>query len=121
MARVHHVCLMAPVLIALIGCGRQEPQSTTQIIVQPPAAQVQSASLVAPGPPPPPRSELVPPPSQGMGPVVWQPGHWRISGNSWVWQAGQYVPPPPGQTTWVPGRWAQQATGGWVWVEGHWA
>ena len=58
---------------------------------------------------------------QGMGPVVWQPGHWRFSGNTWAWQPGQYVPPPPGQTTWVPGRWAQQPTGGWAWLEGHWA
>jgi WXXGXW repeat (2 copies) len=122
MRRIHDLCLVAPLLIALVGCGRQEPApSTTQIIVQPPAEQLPSLSLVAPGPPPPPQSELVPPPSPGMGPVVWQPGHWRFSGNSWAWQPGQYVPPPPGQTTWIPGRWAQQSTGGWAWVEGHWA
>jgi hypothetical protein len=101
---------MAPLVIALVGCGRPEPSpTTTQIIVQPPTEQLQSASLVAPGPPPPPQSELVPPPSPGMGPVVWQPGHWRFSNNTWLWQPGQYVPPPPGQTTWIPGRWAQNA------------
>jgi hypothetical protein len=44
-----------------------------------------------------------------------------LSGNNWVWQTGQYMPPPPGETTWVPGRWLQQPTGGWVWMEGHWA
>jgi hypothetical protein len=122
MPRIHDMFVVAPVLIALVGCGRPEPQpQATQIIVQPPPEQLQSSSLVAPGPPPPPQSELVPPPSPGMGPVVWQPGHWRVSGNAWVWQSGQYVPPPPGQTTWIPGRWAQQSTGGWVWMEGHWA
>ena len=70
--------------------------------------------MIAPGPPPPPQSELVPPPPPGAGPVVWQPGHWLLSGNNWAWQPGQYVPPPPGETTWVPGRWAQQPTGGWI-------
>ena len=121
MPRIHELCLATSVLAALVGCAPQEPQRTTQIIVQPPVGQVPTDSLVAPGPPPPPQAELVPPPSPGMGPVVWQPGHWRFSGNTWVWQNGRYVPPPPGETTWVPGQWAQQTTGGWVWMEGHWA
>ena len=76
MPRIHGACLVAPVLLALIGCGREEPPTrSTQIIVQPPREQLQSPSLVAPGPPPPMQAEMVPPPSPGMGPVVWQPGH----------------------------------------------
>jgi hypothetical protein len=125
MTRSHEACLIAPVLLALLGCGREAPPARATQIVQPPGEppreQLQSPSLVAPGPPPPMQAEMVPPPSPGMGPVVWQPGLWRFSGNTWVWQPGQYTPPPPGQSTWVPGRWAQQPTGGWVWVEGHWA
>jgi hypothetical protein len=112
--------LGAAALLALTGCGRNEPQRTTQVIVQPPTQQVQSPSVVAPGPPPPAQTETVPPPS-GTGPVVWQPGHWRFSGNQWFWQPGQYVPPPTGQATWIPGRWVQQPAGGWVWQDGHWA
>src|SRR4051812_43810516 len=122
MPRIHDAWLVAPVVLALVGCGSPEPTpSTTQIIVQPPTEQLPGQSLVAPGPRPPRRADFVPPPSPGMGPVVWQPGHWRYSGNTWVWQPGQYTPPPPGQTTWIPGRWTQQSTGGWVWTEGHWA
>ena len=122
MPRIHDAWLVAPVVLALVGCGSPEPTpSTTQIIVQPPTEQLPGRSLVAPGPPPPRQADFVPPPSPGMGPVVWQPGHWRYSGDTWLWQPGQYTPPPPGQTTWIPGRWIQQSTGGWVWMEGHWA
>jgi hypothetical protein len=119
MRSIYGICLILPAIVGLAGCGRDEPR-TTQVIVQPPA-QPQVTAMVAPAPPPPPRSELVPPPPVGAGPVVWQPGHWMVSGNSWVWQSGQYAPPPQGETTWVPGRWLQQPTGGWVWQEGHWA
>ena len=52
-------------------------------------------------PPPPPHAELVPPPPQGVGPEVWQPGHWNytgVAGNPWVWVGGQYVPAPAGST-----------------------
>ena len=109
MARLHPACLALPALVALFGCGRSEPQPrTTQIIVQPPAQSAVATAVTAPGPPPPPQSELVPTPPVGAGPVVWQPGHWLLSGSNWVWQPGQYVPPPPGQTTWVPGQWMQQ-------------
>ena len=121
MPPIRPVCLSGLALAALSGCARDTPQpQTTQIIVQQPA---QAAALVAPGPPPPPHAELVPPPDPGMGPVVWQPGHWRYTGmpgNDWAWQSGGYVPPPPGQTTWIPGQWAMQPGGGWAWIEGHW-
>ena len=116
MARLFPACLALVVAPAIAGCvHREAPPRTTQVIVQPPA---QTATVVSPGPPPAPQSELVPTPPVGSGPVVWQPGHWMLSGNSWAWQTGQYVPPPPGETTWVPGRWLQPPTGGWVWMEG---
>jgi WXXGXW repeat (2 copies) len=122
MVRLHPVRLALPALVVLFGCGRSEsPPRTTQIIDQPPAQLAQATAVIAPGPPPPPQSELVPPPAIGTGPVVWQPGHWLLSGNNWVWRPGQYVPPPPGQTTWVQGQWFQQPGGRWTWLEGHWA
>jgi WXXGXW repeat (2 copies) len=120
MPRFHYACVVVPALVVLAGCGHDEQPRTTQVIVQP--QQPQQMAVVAPNPPPPLRSEMVPPPPPGVGPVVWQPGHWMLSGNTWAWQPGQYVPPPPGETTWVPGHWAQQPGGaGWVWLEGHWA
>jgi len=119
MRGISSICLTLPLLAALAGCGHDEPR-TTQVIVQPPT-QPQATTMASPGPPPPPRSEMVPPPPVGTGPVVWQPGHWMVNGNSWAWQSGQYTPPPPGETTWVPGRWLQQPNGGWFWQEGHWA
>ena len=129
MPRISSVSLLMSVGFGLSACVSVPPARETQVIVQPPA-QLPPAQPVAtmvalsPGPPPPARSELVPPPPQGVGPVVWQPGHWQysgIAGREWSWQPGQYVPPPVGQTTWVPGRWIQQPTGGWTWLEGHWA
>jgi len=117
--------LLLPVVLGLSACVNVPPARETQVIVQPPPAQpVATMVALSPGPPPPPHSELVPPPPQGVGPVVWQPGHWQYTGTlgrEWSWQPGQYVPPPMGQTTWVPGRWLQQPTGGWTWLEGHWA
>ncbi|HET6236145.1 MAG TPA: hypothetical protein VFE41_14475 [Acetobacteraceae bacterium] len=110
-----------PVLLAVAGCGSAPPPAT-QLTIQ--SVGPPTATVMAPGPPPPAQAEWVPLPPAGVGPVVWQPGHWRFSavnGGSWVWMAGGYVPPPNGQTAWIPGRWMQQPTGGWVWIEGHWA
>jgi hypothetical protein len=104
-------------LVALTACVRDVPQPQAIVIQQP-------ATQVVPGPPPEPPAELVPTPPTDAGPVVWQPGHWQFtgsSGNAWAWKPGQYVPPPPGQTTWVRGQWAQQPSGGWAWIEGHWS
>lgn len=108
-------------VVSLVGCVREQPAltPTAQVIVRQPEQPV--ARLVSPAPPPPPHSELAPPPPQGAGPVVWQPGHWTLGDNGWMWHAGQYEPPPPGETTWVPGRWVQQSSGGWIWRQGHWA
>ena len=122
MTRSFTACAGLTALAALTGCVRHyaAPPATSQIIVQP-SAQPVATAVVAPGPPPAPQSELVPTPPPGSGAVVWQPGHWTRSDSNWVWQSGQYVPPPPGQTTWIPGQWLQQPTGGWMWVQGHWA
>ena len=117
MATLRH-CWWLAVPVMLAGCVQEEaPPATSSVVVRPPAQAVE----VAPGPPPAPHAELVPTPPPDVGPRVWQPGHWRLSGNAWAWQPGNYVPPPPGQTTWVPGRWMELPTGTWSWVEGHWA
>jgi hypothetical protein len=124
MPRLSSTALIIPALLGLSACIRVPADRETQVIVQPAPQQVQPMVAVAPGPPPAPHAELVPPPPPGAGPVVWQPGHWQytgIAGHEWAWQPGQYVPPPPGQTTWIPGHWTQQPTGGWTWMEGHWA
>jgi hypothetical protein len=123
MARFLSASVLIPALFGLSACVAVPASRETHVIVQP-APQQYATFAAAPGPPPPPHSELVPPPPDGAGPVVWQPGHWQFSGdpgNPWSWQPGQYVPPPPGQTTWIPGRWMQQPTGSWSWVDGHWA
>jgi hypothetical protein len=119
MRYVHCAQLALPALVVLAACGHDEPARTTQVIVQP---QPQAQPVVAaPAAPPPARSELVPPPPVGVGPVVWQPGHWLLSGNNWTWQPGQYVTPPAGETTWIPGQWVQQPAGGYQWLDGHWS
>jgi hypothetical protein len=118
---MHPILFCVPAIMMLGACVREQaPARSAQVLVQRPA-QPAATTVVVPRPPPPPQSELVPPPPAGVGPVVWQPGHWLLSGNNWVWQPGHYMPPPAGQTTWVPGQWLQQPTGGWVWMEGHWA
>ncbi len=122
MPRLPLTSLLVPSLFVLTACVRTEPARETRVIIQQPAQA--STVALAPNPPPPPHSELVPPPPQGMGPVVWQPGHWMYTGspgNPWAWQPGQYVSTPSGMTTWVPGHWTQQPNGGWFWMEGHWA
>ena len=90
MPRFHHACLLAPGLLMLAGCVQDEaPPRATQVIVQPSSPPPPQMAVLEPGPPPPPRSELVPPPPAGAGPVVWQPGHWILSSNSWAWQPGE--------------------------------
>ena len=82
------------------------------MVMQPPPPTMVPPPPTASVPPPPPHAELVPPPPQGVGPAVWQPGHWDYTGmasNPWSWQGGHYVRPPNGETTWVPGQWSQRA------------
>jgi len=110
-------CWWLALPLVLAGCGRETaPPAISAAVVQQPA----QAAIMASGPPAP-LDEPVPTPPLDAGPVVWQPGHWRLSGDAWVWQPGGYVPPPPGQTTWIPGHWIQQPSGTWSWIEGHWA
>jgi hypothetical protein len=123
MPRFTAAAVLVPTLFGLSACVSEPPPRETQVIVQPVPQQLATVTA-APGPPPLPHSELVPPPPQGAGPVVWQPGHWLYTdnpANPWAWQPGQYVPPPPGQTTWIPGHWLQQPSGAWTWIDGHWA
>jgi len=68
-------------------------------------------------PVPPPRAEVVPP-SRG-GRTVWQPGHWRWTGRSYVWVAGRWVTRGPQFAQYVPGRWVW-TRGAWVWRPAHW-
>ena|SRR6185312_94807 len=126
MIRTMTACLVAPALLMLAACEITPPQRTTQVIVQPGSQPTSRTAMYnyAPVPPPPPHAELVPPPPSGVGPVVWQPGHWLYTGlaeKPWTWMGGEYVSVPPGANTWVPGRWAQQSSGGWSWQAGHWA
>jgi len=123
MHRISSALFVLALPAALGACYRSEPQRDTRVIIQQ-QPQPQQTVALAPGPPPTPRAELVPPPPQGTGPVIWRPGHWvytGIAGNEWSWQPGQYMSPPVGETTWVPGHWVQQPNGGWYWVDGHWA
>jgi len=123
MARFPSASVLIPALFGLSACVTVPAARETRVIVQPPPQQYTTVAA-APGPPPPPHSELVPTTPALEAPVVWQPGHWHFrgkSGNPCSSQPGQYVPPPPGQTTWIPGRWMQQPTGSWSWVDGHWA
>src|ERR1700742_1978352 len=98
MARIVTAAASVAGLLGLSACVNVPAPRETQVIVQPP--QQQATAFIAPGPPPAPHSELVPPPPQGAGPVVWQPGHWAPGNGGWAWQSGQYVMPPPGETTW---------------------
>lgn len=104
--------------VVLTGCA--EPPRTTQVIIQQPG---QLTPPLSPVPPPTPQPELVPPPPPSSVPTVWQPGHWRYTGEPtapWSWVGGQYVAVPPGAHSWVQGQWVQESNG-WIWQEGHWA
>ena len=116
-----HACTSAylalPALAILVGCVRDgsPPPRTTQVIVQPQHSRPRWSS----------RDRLRRRKANWCRRRPSMPGRWSgsraigwLSGTSWVWQPGQYVPPPPGQTTWVPGRWMQQPSGGWTWLEG---
>jgi hypothetical protein len=106
----------AVALLGLSACVHESPP--TPVVVTTAPAQT---AMVAPSAPPPPQSELVPPPPQGVGSVIWQPGHYEWNGVGWTWLAGHYVTAAAGVSAWVPGRWVQSPSGGWMWVEGHWS
>ncbi len=72
-----------------------------------------------PPPVPAPLTETMPKPPVTLTPLIWQPGHWDWSGNSYVWQPGQYVPAEGHSSLWMPGWW-ELVNGGWVWQPAHW-
>src|ERR1700745_4085424 len=98
MARIGTAAASVAALLGLSACVNVSAPRETQGDVQTPPQQ--ATAFIAPGPPPAPHSELVPPPPQGAGPVVWQPGHWMFTGmqgDPWSWQPGHYGTPPPGE------------------------
>jgi hypothetical protein len=119
MRPIPSLALILPVTVGLAACAPYPPPQTTQVIMRQPQPAVVA---VAPMATPPPEAELVPPPPVSSVPTVWQPGHWRYTGDpveQWAWQPGQYVAMPTGAHTWVPGQWQAQ-NGSFVWQEGHW-
>jgi hypothetical protein len=85
----------------------------------PALAQLQ-AEIYVPAAPPPPRAEAIPNlPAERVDVERWQPGHWRWSGDEYVWVEGRYITRPQPRAEWISGRWEQRPRG-WVYVEGHW-
>ena len=68
------------------------------------------------GPPPPPREVMVVRPSPRH---VWIQGHYRWTGNRYVWDRGYWTVPPRDRAVWVPGRWDRR-NGGHFWIQGYW-
>ena len=77
------------------------------------------APAAPPAPVPAPMAETIPRPPVSAVPLIWQPGHWDWTGNSFVWVQGQYVDTTGHSGTWMPGYW-EPAGGGWVWRPAHW-
>lgn len=105
-------------VLGLAACANTPPPT---VVVS--STTTPLSAVLVPGPPPQAVVEFKPPPPPGSTASVWQPGHWRWSGQNgatWQWMSGQYVSPPVGYNYWVPGQWVL-ANGGWNWVEGHWA
>lgn len=89
---------------ALVSCAAPPPP--------PPAA---------PPAPPPPRAEMRPLPPVSYKPLIWQPGHYDWTGNSYLWIPGRYMDrraAPSGQ--WQPGYWAAAPGGRYMWQPAHW-
>ena len=102
--------------ILIVGVAACAPPPAAEVTI--PQSRVMAEIKIAP---PPPRSEEIPPPPPGQDSMVrWDPGHWRYTGNDWVWVQGHYIARPSQVANWVPGHWAQAADGGWVWEQGHW-
>ena len=51
--------------------------------------------------------------------MVWQPGHWNWTGNSYVWIQGQYVDTAGHGPNWMSEYW-EKTDVGWVWRPAHW-
>jgi hypothetical protein len=97
--------------LALLGAGGAAVASGLTVGTTP-AAEAQGYP-----PMPPPRFEGPPPPPRGPR-YVWQPGHWRWTGNRYVWFQGRYIPRGRHYARFVPGHWGRRY-GQWVWVPQH--
>ena len=91
----------------------------------PPAEAARAASdeprtpvVAAPRPPPPRRAEI-PPPAPSPH-ALWEFGHWRWSGQQYVWVPGYYAERPSPTVNWIPGYWEQRPEG-WIRVDDQWA
>jgi hypothetical protein len=50
---------------------------------------------------------------------VWRPGHWKWTGNDYVWQDGYFMARPSMTALWSHDQWVQRRYG-WTFVPGHW-
>jgi hypothetical protein len=85
------------------------------------ASALSACTMVYQGYPsvPAPRSELVPKPPRSSVPLIWQPGHYDWTGQTFVWVAGHWVDRAGHGTLWQDGYWTQR-DGTYVWVPAHW-
>lgn len=97
----------------LAGCYAPRPHVVRTTVVEEPGGGMAVVTVA----PPPPRMEIVP--AAPGRQFVWDPGHWRWNGASYVWIAGHYVARPRTEAVWIAGHWTTRG-GGWVWEEGHW-
>ncbi len=68
---------------------------------------------------PPLLSEEVPTPPLTRTVVIWQPGHWDWTGDTYAWMPGEWVERAGHGTLWQDGYWSI-AAGNSVWVPAHW-
>jgi hypothetical protein len=100
----------------LPGCVAPPPAQLVAV-TQLGSSSTTTATVPAPYRPPPKRAEI-PPPAPSPH-AFWQSGHWRWSGERFVWVPGRYVERPGPTANWIPDYW-QQGADGWIWVEGRW-
>lgn len=70
-------------------------------------------------PVPPVPAERVPPPPPSRSTLIWQPGHWDWTGQTYVWVPGAWVDRAGHGPLWQDGFW-QDTNSGPVWVPAHW-
>jgi len=114
-------------IVLLGGCG-DEPtnlQATASTAAQPgtapgmPApAVITSEIIMVKDAVPPPRGDETPPDSPSKE-YIWVPGYWKYEGGEYVWEAANWVKPPPSMTTWVPPT-AEKRGDGYAFTPGHW-
>ena len=117
------IYLLAPALCALAGCAEAPPPVTTttrvtrEVTTTGPTTQIAGPDVIVTHAPPAVRVETQ---TVSPGPTyVWTRGHWRWTGNNYVWVSGAWVVRPRTTAVWVEGHWAQRGAG-YLWVAGHW-